>query len=70
MVCETDGLLTEFNETEKSPSEKCRKYLQTLIKSYIKNDIFDKEMDHDEPTETEMLPNLCLYDEGIFRFFC
>ncbi|KAL5233861.1 hypothetical protein ACI65C_001271 [Semiaphis heraclei] len=62
MMCETDGWVTDRDQVEKSPSEKCREFILSLIRSNVHNS-FDNENDHTEPTETDMLPDLYLCDQ-------
>lgn len=63
MMCETDGWVTDHDQAEKSPSEKCREFILSLIRSNVHDNSFDNENDHTEPTETDMLPDLYLCDQ-------
>jgi len=63
MMCETDGWVTDRDQVEKSPSEKCREFILSLIRSNVHDNWFDNENDHTEPTETDMLPDLYLCDQ-------
>ncbi|KAE9536137.1 hypothetical protein AGLY_007360, partial [Aphis glycines] len=63
MMCETDRWVTEHNQVEKSPSEKCREFILSLIQSNGHDNSYDNENDHTEPTETGMLPDLYLCDQ-------
>lgn len=56
MLCETDGWLTDGEENEKSPSEKCREFILTLIKSNVKED-------YEELVGNDVLSNIYLDDQ-------
>lgn len=63
MMCETDGWVTDHDQVEKSPSEKCREFILSLIRSNVHDNSFDNENYYTEPTETGMLSDLYLCDQ-------